>query len=68
MKSGGELVAKITDINRQQGSTMLKPKRVASGSKSYLMWSGGCELSLAKLLDSLRFALHVDQKPYCLQI
>jgi len=41
---------------------MLIPRREVSGSKSYLMWCGGCEPSLAKPLDSVRSSLHMDQK------
>ena len=54
----------ISDIIHRFGF----PRRVASGSKSYLTWSWGSELNLAKLLDNLLSSLHMDQKPYFLQI
>jgi len=40
------------------------PRKVGGRFKSYLMWSGDCELSLAKLQDIIRSSLHMDQKSY----
>jgi hypothetical protein len=51
---------------KKRESMMPIPRRVASRSKSYLIWSGGCELNPTKLLDNLLSSLHMDQKPYCL--
>ena len=62
--SSDRVVDFISDIIHRFGF----PRRVASGSKSYLTWSWGCELNLAKLLDNLLSSLHMDQKPYCWRI
>ena len=42
----------------------LTPRKVASGFKNYPMWSGGCECSLAKQLDSLLSSSLIGQRLY----